>query len=77
MDMRWYNINMLTSVILRKIDQLEQELQELKKLIGFYDERKGRINKTYISLRKNINKTFSDEKAIKFVNEERERMYTS
>ncbi|PJC31885.1 hypothetical protein CO051_03705 [Candidatus Roizmanbacteria bacterium CG_4_9_14_0_2_um_filter_39_13] len=68
---------MLTSVILRKIDQLEQELQELKKLIGFYDERKGRINKTYISLRKNINKTFSDEKAIKFVNEERERMYTS
>ena len=59
MDMRWYNINMLTSVILRKIDQLEQELQELKKLIGFYDERKGRINKTYISLRKNINNPFN------------------
>ncbi|MDP4011363.1 MAG: hypothetical protein Q8P72_04010 [Candidatus Roizmanbacteria bacterium] len=39
---------MLTSVILRKIDQLEQELQELKKLIGFYDEQKGRINETYI-----------------------------
>ncbi len=68
---------MQTIAILEKINTIEQQIKELKKLTILSAGEKKKVTQQYTALKGGFNQTLSDKKAINLVNKERQKMYTS
>ena len=68
---------MQTIAILEKINTIEQQIKELRKLAILSAGEKEKVTQQYIVLKGSLNQTLSDKKAINLVNKERQKMYTS